>query len=230
VTYLLTLAIWLLTFLFDKNRVVIHWMLMRESMILIRLIPVWKIKIEGIEKAEKGKTYVIISNHQSVLDILIINCLKYRFKWISKSENFRVPVIGQYLMMADYIVFDRNDDESKNEMLATSFNCLRNRISIMMFPEGTRSTDNEIGFFKRGAFQLALQANIPILPVLIDGTGGILPKHGLIFGNGHHIRIRVLDPVNPEDFGTGIPENLALKFSLFMREELNKLREEIYDS
>jgi 1-acyl-sn-glycerol-3-phosphate acyltransferase len=96
----------------------------------------------------------------------------------------------------------------------------------MMFPEGTRSPNNEIGFFKRGAFQLAVQANTPILPVLIDGTGGILPKHGMIFGSGHHIRIKVLDQVNPEDFGTDNPDILALKFSVLMKSALQELRAE----
>jgi 1-acyl-sn-glycerol-3-phosphate acyltransferase len=109
-------------------------------------------------------------------------------------------------------------------MLAKSFNCLKKGTSIMIFPEGTRSLNNEIGFFKRGAFQLALQANVPVLPVLIDGTGGILPKHGLIFRGGHRIRIRVLDPVDPADFGTDIPEELALKFSTLMCSALQELR------
>ena len=113
--------------------------------------------------------------------------------------------------MADYIIVDRENEESKTEMLEKSYNCLKKGISIMIFPEGTRSLNSEIGFFKRGAFQLALQADVPILPVLIDGTGGILPKHGLIFGSGHHIRIKVLDPINPATFDTDNPEILALK-------------------
>jgi len=94
----------------------------------------------------------------------------------------------------------------------------------MIFPEGTRSVDKEIGFFKRGAFQLALQANVPILPILIDGSGGILPKHGLIFGRRKKVTIRVLDPVYPSDYGTDIPDTLALKFSVMMKSELDNLR------
>ena len=94
----------------------------------------------------------------------------------------------------------------------------------MMFPEGTRSADKEIGFFKRGAFQLAIQADVPILPVLIDGTGGILPKHGLIFGSGYHIRLRVLDPVQPASFGTSDPDELAKKFSSLFVSRLKVLR------
>jgi 1-acyl-sn-glycerol-3-phosphate acyltransferase len=224
VTFPLTLIVWLIALPFDKHRSIIHWFLMNQSLILTFLIPIWTIHIEGREKAEKGSTYIIISNHQSLLDILLINCLRYKFRWISKIENFRVPVIGWYLRMADYITVDRGNEDSKNNMMEKSFNCLKRGISIMIFPEGTRSLNNEIGFFKRGAFQLALQANVPILPVLIDGTGGILPKHGLIFGSGHHIRIKVLDPVYPGTFDTNIPESLALKFNSLMASELSELR------
>jgi 1-acyl-sn-glycerol-3-phosphate acyltransferase len=126
--------------------------------------------------------------------------------------------------MARYITVDRGNEESKLEMLDKSSDCLKEGISIMIFPEGTRSLNNEIGFFKRGAFQLALQANVPILPVLIDGTGGILPKHGLIFRSGYQIRINVLDPVNPDDFSTKEPENLALQLSEVMTKRLNEIR------
>ena len=191
----LTLIVWLLVLPFDPERKVMHWMLIYQGWLLCMILPIWKIKIEGSYKAEKGQTYVIISNHQSILDILLVNCLRYRFKWISKIENMRVPVLGWYLRMADYITVDRGNPESKEEMLDKSYQCLKRRTSIMLFPEGTRSPDREIRFFKRGAFQLAIKANKPILPVLIDGTGGILPKHGLIFNTGHKISIRVLDPV-----------------------------------
>jgi 1-acyl-sn-glycerol-3-phosphate acyltransferase len=199
VTFPITLVFWILLYPFDRKRTITHWVLMHESFLLSFLMPIWKINIEGREKAAKGTTYVIISNHQSILDILLMNCLRYNYKWISKIENFKVPVIGWYLSMADYITVDRGDEESKNVMLEKSLDCLKNGTSIMIFPEGTRSPDKEIGFFKRGAFQLALQANVPILPVLVDGSGGILPKHGLIFGKRKKVMIRVLDPVSPAE-------------------------------
>jgi 1-acyl-sn-glycerol-3-phosphate acyltransferase len=224
VTFPLNLVVWLLSLPFDKERVIVHMFLMYESTILSFLIPIWKIHIEGREKAIKGTTYVIISNHQSILDILLLNRLRYNYKWISKIENFNVPFIGWYLKMAAYITVERGNEESKTGMLEKSYKCLQNGISIMIFPEGTRSLNNEIGFFKRGAFQLAMQANIPVLPVLIDGTGGVLPKHGLIFGSGHKIRIKVFDPINPADFGTDIPEELAHKINLLMTTWLNELR------
>jgi 1-acyl-sn-glycerol-3-phosphate acyltransferase len=224
ITFPVTLVFWLLLYPFDRKRNLTHWLLTHESFLLSFLMPIWKIHIEGREKAIKGTTYVVISNHQSTLDILLMNSLRYNYKWISKIENFKVPVIGWYLRMADYITVDRGDEESKNEMLEKSMRCLKNGTSIMIFPEGTRSLDKEIGFFKRGAFQLAQQANVPILPVVIDGSGGILPKHGLIFGKRQQVRIRVLDPVSPADFGTDIPDILSLKFSMKFKTELSNLR------
>jgi 1-acyl-sn-glycerol-3-phosphate acyltransferase len=193
-------------------------------MILARIFSFRKIDIEGREKIVKGTTYVIISNHQSILDTVLLYGIRYKFKWISKIENIKVPILGWYLKMADYIIVDRGNEESKVEMLEKSNRCLKNGISIMIFPEGTRSLNMEIGFFKRGAFQLAIQNNVPILPVVIDGSGGILPKHGFIFESGSPLKIRVLDPILPSSFETVNPDDLALKISSLMSLQLNKLR------
>lgn len=226
VLFPLTLLAWLLTFPFDRQRKIVHGSLIFQAMFISYAVPIWRIRIEGRKKRIRGTTYVIICNHQSILDILLVNCLRYRYKWISKIENTKVPFVGWYLKMADYIVVDRGNKESKEKMIVESYDCLRNGTSIMMFPEGTRSTDRNIGFFKRGAFQLALSARKPILPVLIDGTGGVLPKHGFIFGGFHRITIRVLDPVPPETFGTEDCDILAAQFQQMMTDELNKLRAE----
>ena len=220
----LTLIIWVIVFPFDKNRAVIHRLLVYQSITLSALMPIWKVKFEGNIKVKKEITFVIISNHQSILDILLLNSLKMRFKWISKIETYKVPFIGWYLKMAGYITVDRGNSESKEEMLEKSYRCLKEGTSIMIFPEGTRSVDGQIGFFKRGAFQLAISANVPILPVLIDGTGDILPKHGLVFRGGHKIRIKIFDPVYPESFETKDPEDLAIKFNTLMTISLHEMR------
>lgn len=220
----ISFLIWLFTLPFDKNRVVMHRILILQSHVYKSLIPVRSYSTEGKEKAVRGATYVIISNHQSILDILYMNSLGYNYKWISKIENHKVPFLGWYLSMADYISVDRGNEESKIEMLENSLRCLRNGISIMIFPEGTRSLNGELGFFKRGAFQLAIEAKVPILPVVLDGTGGILPKHGLIFGTGHDVKLKVLDPVPPDNFGTDNPDELARKFADLMKETLDKMR------
>lgn len=224
VLFPVSFLIWLAVLPFDKDRRVIHRILIWQSQASKILLPIGSFTIEGREKAVKGSTYVVISNHQSIIDILFINTLGYRVKWISKIENNKIPILGWYLRMADYISVDRGNEESKVAMIEKSLNCLKNGSSIMIFPEGTRSKDGELGFFKRGAFQLAIQAGVPILPVVIDGTGGILPKHGLVFGTGHDIKMKVLDPVLPESFGTDNPDELALKFATLIRDELIGLR------
>jgi 1-acyl-sn-glycerol-3-phosphate acyltransferase len=221
----ISFIIWLIVYPFDREGAVIHWWLVYEGCVLTKLVPIWKISVEGREKAGKKKPYIIISNHQSILDIFVLNCLRYRFKWISKIENNKIPILGWYMWMAKYIAVDRGNKESKAIMMERSAESLRNGISIMMFPEGTRSRDGEIAPFKLGAFQLALMTDKSILPVIVDGTGGVLPKHGLIFSDGNNIKIKVLDPVHPGSFGTANPEELAIMFRSLMVDELKKMRE-----
>jgi 1-acyl-sn-glycerol-3-phosphate acyltransferase len=220
----LTFAIWIVVYPFDRERVVTHWILVYQSVIMSWLVPIWKIRIDGREKVNGLSTFVLISNHQSMLDILLVNCLRYRFKWISKVENMRVPVLGWYLRMAGYITVNRGNDESKAEMLDKSLACLKRGVSIMLFPEGTRSLNGGIGFYKRGAFQLAIQAGVPLLPVVLDGTSDILPKHGLKFRSGYKVTLRVMDPVYPSDFGTDNPDLLAGRLNTLMSTELASIR------
>ena len=181
VMFPLTLIIWLLALPFDRERVVIHWILIYQSLFLAHLIPIWKIDIEGREKTVKGTTYVIISNHQSILDILLLNCLKYKFKWISKIENIKVPVLGWYLRMAGYITVNRGNEESKAEMFERSLNTLKRGISIMIFPEGTRSFNEKIQEFKSGVEIILKITQAPILPAVIQGNSKIFPKSRKIY-------------------------------------------------
>jgi 1-acyl-sn-glycerol-3-phosphate acyltransferase len=220
----LSFIIWILTLPFDRERIIIHWILVYQGMLVARIISFRKIDITGREKIVHGTTYVIISNHQSLIDTLLLYYIRYKFKWISKIENTKVPILGWYLKMADYIIVNRGNEESKIEMLEKSYRTLKKGISIMIFPEGTRSLNTEIGFFKRGAFQLAIQANVPILPLLIDGTGGILPKHGLIFNPHFRLKLKVLEPLLPSSFETSNPDDLALRLSSLMASELKELR------
>lgn len=219
-----TFLIWLAALPFDNNRKVIHRILLFQSAILAHSVPVLKVHVEGKEKAKKNSTYVIISNHQSILDILIINCLGYSFKWVSKIENTRVPFLGWYLRMADYLVVDRNDSDSKATMIARAYTHLKNNTSIMIFPEGTRSVNGTVGFFKRGAFQLAVETGVQILPVIIDGTGDLLPRHKLIFNGRHNVYLRVLDPVDVNSLGTENPDELAVKFREIITSGLSDIR------
>jgi 1-acyl-sn-glycerol-3-phosphate acyltransferase len=182
--------------------------------------------MEGRDKIRRGQSYVIISNHQSVLDIILLNNLMFDFRWISKAENFKVPVLGASMRMADYIRIERGNKESVLKMMEEAMVSLNKGISIMMFPEGTRSKTTKILPFKTGAFQLAMKADLPILPVVVDGTGRVLPKNGHTFSSGHRLRVKVLDPVFPGTFGTGDAEELAQKFREIIAAELDVMQRE----
>jgi 1-acyl-sn-glycerol-3-phosphate acyltransferase len=220
----LTCLIWLVTYPFDKERKVVHSWLLFQGSFLARSCPIWTVSVEGREKISKQETYVIISNHQSILDILIINMLGNSFRWVSKAENARIPILGTSMKLARYIEFERGNKDSVIRMMDLARKTLEKNISIMMFPEGTRSSHGEPGMFKPGSFQLALDSGRPILPVILDGTGSVLPKKGHHFSGGHHLRLKVLDPVYPGSFGSDDPEVLAIRFRDVMVKELDMLR------
>ncbi|MDX9929250.1 MAG: 1-acyl-sn-glycerol-3-phosphate acyltransferase [Bacteroidales bacterium] len=208
----ITILIWFLGYPFDPERRAVHRWLLFQGRFLSRTIPIWKLKIEGLEKISGNHAYVIISNHQSILDIILLNNIRCDFRWVSKVENFRVPILGPSMKMAKYISIERGNKESALRMMAEAVSSLERNISIMMFPEGTRSKSTTLLPFKTGAFQMALKTDKPILPVVIDGTGMVLPKKGHRFRSGNRLVIKVLDPVYPGSFGTGDAEELAAKF------------------
>jgi len=221
-----SLLLWLISLLFDhKRRMNNRWMVI-QGVVLTKMSPFWKVTAEGREKIDNRQPYVIVPNHQSMLDIVFFNMLYHRLRWVSKIEVFKVPVLGWEMKMVKYIPLERGNKHSVVKMMDLCVTSLRDGISVVIFPEGTRSLTGAIGKFKTGAFQLAVKTDKPILPVLIDGTGDILPKHGFIFRNRRNVRIRVLDPVFPGQFGTGDPEELASMIQSVMVKAMEEMRNE----
>lgn len=204
----------------------VSWWMVFQGIVVSRVTFLWKVFVEGREKAKRGTGYVIVANHQSMLDIVVMNLLKLNLRWVSKIEVFKIPLLGWTMLMANYIKIERGSKQSAIKMLDHASDILKDDISVVLFPEGTRSRDGSIGKFKAGAFQLAIRNDKPILPVILDGTGDVLPKNGWRFTGGHKIRVRVLDPVHPGSFGTGNPDELAQKFHALMSGELEKMRKE----
>ena len=131
------------------------------------------------------------------------------------------------MKMVKYIELVRGNKASVIKMMEKCVESLQEGISVVIFPEGTRSLTGAIGKFKTGAFQLAVRTDKPLLPVLIDGTGEILPKKGgIIFRNRRIVRIRVRDPIFPGQFGTGDPEELASRVQAMMVTAMDQLRRE----
>lgn len=221
------LFLWLISLLFDDRRLMNNRWMVIQGIVLTKMSPFWKVITEGREKIDQDQAYVIIPNHQSLLDIVFFNMLRHRLRWVSKVEVFKVPLVGWEMRMVKYIELMRGNKSSVIKMMEECVKSLKDGISIVIFPEGTRSLTGAIGKFKTGAFQIAVKTDKPLLPVLIDGTGEIMPKKGgIIFRNRRVVRIRVLDPIFPGQFGTGNPEELAARVQSLMVAAMEELRSE----
>lgn len=187
-------------------------------------VPTWRRKIEGLENIDKKKSYVIVINHNSMVDILALYFLPLNFRWVSKREVFRIPYVGQLLTIHGDIAIDRSKGvDSMRKVTEDGKMWIGRGASIAMFPEGTRSKSGEMGRFKQGAFALAKEAGVEILPVVMHGTRTVLNKFYLV--NWRNVlKVSVLPPISAEEVAaTPMPE-LMEKTRTMMCEKYNQLR------
>lgn len=178
----------------DPGRYAVGYLFRRIGPVMATLNPLWRFRTSGTPPADPRRPYVVVSNHESFADILLISHLPWEMKWLSKAELFKVPVLGWLMRLAGDIPVRRGEGRSAVEALQRCRAVLRNRVSVMVFPEGTRSTTADMLPFKDGAFRLAIDAGVPILPLAVSGTGTALPKHGWRFGRSVG-EVRVLEPI-----------------------------------
>jgi 1-acyl-sn-glycerol-3-phosphate acyltransferase len=135
------------------------------------------VKIKGKEHLVKGQSYVIVANHRSSFDILIVYAfLGLRFKWVMKKELRKVPGLGYGSKAIGHIFIDRSNTKKAIESMKEAGKKIKNGVSVFFFPEGTRSKTGALLPFKKGAFYFAVDLGLPILPVSINGTDRILPS------------------------------------------------------
>lgn len=172
-----------------------RWM-RRFGRATVRLSPLWRFSIEGAPPPDIRRAgYVVVANHESTADPFLLSSLPWDMRWISKQELFRLPILGQLLRWGGDIPLRRGDRESVRQMMAEARATLASGLPVMIFPEGTRSPDGQLGAFKDGAFQLALDAGVPVLPLAIEGTRACRPKGSWWFGQAR-ARVRVLPPID----------------------------------
>lgn len=200
VLFPIAVVVWMATVLFDRRLVLLHRFTCFWASLYTWLNPAWRVTIEGREKVRPGVPYVMVANHQSLLDILVLFRLFVHFKWVSKIENFYVPLIGWNMSLNRYIKLRRGDGASIQAMMDACEQTIGQGNPVMMFPEGTRSADGRLKSFKHGAFTIAKKARVPILPIVIDGTSRALPKRGYVLRGRHAIRVRILDEIPYEQF------------------------------
>lgn len=217
--------VWLFLFFFNGRKRIFHRMTAYWAQFYIFINPWWKLRISGSKKPDNKKTYIIVSNHQSMLDIPMLFALNTDFKWVSKIEVFRLPIVGWMMRMNRYISIRRGSLKSIARLMKDCEKALRQGNSLLFFPEGTRSKDGNMGKFKEGAFKLAMDNRIDILPVIINGTAEALPKKGIIFRKKQTITIHILDEILYTDYkGTSIGELMNSVHSL-MFTGLKKIRQ-----
>lgn len=222
----ISLIIKSLTFLFDKNLKVLHMYTSLWASLYTWINPLWNVKIIGREKIDRRKTYIITANHFSVTDIFSLFRLLIHFKWVSKAEIFKIPLIGWNMSLNSYIKLNRGSNKGNAIMMKDSEKTLNSGSSIIIFPEGTRSTTNEVRDFKNGAFELAKRTKKPILPIVIEGSQNALPKKGVMLKGVHHITIKVLDEISSETYESMSVEELAQFTRKKITDELVEIRKQ----
>ena len=200
--FLSSLAIKIMPFPIPNREKLIHAQCFWWSDTLIALNPFWKLKVEGLENIDHSKAYVVAANHQSFADIIIIYQTHMYFKWVAKKELLKVPFIGGLLWVNDHVLISRDEHGSIKKVYRKAAELLRSGVSMLFFPEGTRSDTDDMGEFKNGAFKLAIKEGKPILPVYIGGTREAIPKGGRIFKTKVSGRIVVLPPIDVSGYKT----------------------------
>ncbi len=201
--FLVEAVLTLLLFPFDRKRKINHRQCFWWADALIGATPYWRIKVKGLENIDQKKTYVVVANHQSLADIVVMYKMRMQFKWVAKESLFKVPFIGWCLSLTKHIKLSRGDFGSIKKVYKKAAHWLKKDMSVVFFPEGTRSESGKIGEFQSGAFKLAIQQKRPILPVVIDGTKDALPKGSWFFKTKVNGTITVLPAIETKNLKPG---------------------------
>lgn len=224
--FLLYFILWIICLPFDKNKSVTHYYTVLWTRLYLTINPFWKVRLKNVRRIDPEKKYVLISNHQSIIDIALLLQLRVNFKWVSKIELAGVPFVGWVIWLNDHILVRRGDKQSVVRMAEACKKALQGSTSVFMFPEGTRTGNGELQPFKEGAFILARDNAVPILPVVLDGASRALPGKGFWFRVRQTFTVSVLDEIPKQQIlNVEIPDIINFTRELMMR-ELEVIRNE----
>jgi 1-acyl-sn-glycerol-3-phosphate acyltransferase len=179
---------------FDPGRYTAGRWFRRAAIVAVKLIPFWQFHTEGVVIRDPRRPYVAVSNHESYADIFLISHLPWEMKWLSKSAIFRIPIMGWLMRLAGDIEVHRGDAVSRGRAMTQVRDRLAKRVSVMIMPEGTRSPEGELLPFRDGAFRVAVELGLPILPMVVAGTRNAMAPGSFRFQRARAI-VRVLEPV-----------------------------------
>jgi 1-acyl-sn-glycerol-3-phosphate acyltransferase len=188
------------------------------------LTPLWRFSIEGQPPADiLEKPYVVVANHESTADPFLLSSLPWDMRWVAKQEIFDLPILGTLMRFGGDIPLRRGSRASVEAMLHAARATLAAGCPVMIFPEGTRSADGRLGAFKDGAFQLAIECGVPILPIAVAGTRACRPKGSRWFGDARAIA-KVLPPIESAGLGLGDLADLRERTRAVIESALPDLR------
>jgi 1-acyl-sn-glycerol-3-phosphate acyltransferase len=183
-----------------------------------------KVSVKGLEHIDPRVPYLYMANHQSMFDILsLLAYLPVQFRWLAKKELFHIPVFGYSMARAGYISIDRSDRRSAHKSLLEAARKIAGGVSVVIFPEGSRSTDGRIRPFKAGGFHLAIRSGRPIVPVVISGAREVMPKGRLRIRPGH-IRVSVNPPIDTTSYKDKAKKELMERVHSIMEQDLEQQR------
>ncbi len=209
----------------DKTRRRIHTVSTFWARGIIKWSPLWRLAVSGRTNIQKGKNYIIVANHQSLLDILAVAAaLPLHFKFLAKKALFYIPFMGWAMACAGYVPVDRSNHDSSKKAVLRIRELLKRGLSVLLFPEGTRSPDGRIHAFKMGAFKLAFENDVEILPVVVEGTGTALPKKNMFLRKRSIFIVSIGKPVSVKGAGERPLEETKEKIRHEMIARLEKIR------
>ncbi|MDR1415923.1 MAG: 1-acyl-sn-glycerol-3-phosphate acyltransferase [Prevotellaceae bacterium] len=220
---LISALLFVLLLPFDRKRKVQHRFSVFISGQYFFLSPFCRVVVKGRENVDRRQAYVITSNHQSMLDIVLLYSVPLFFKWVSKKEVYRIPLVGQLLWLHGDVCIKRGDPKSARKMLQDCADFLSQGLSIMMFPEGTRSKDGLVGRFREGAFTLAKSGGVPILPVAIDGTRKFSTGNGGWLNARQLFQVTIMPPISAEEVAASTVKELQEKVHKLVCDEHTSL-------
>lgn len=224
--FILSIIVLVVTYPFDKSRRWVHECSRWICGILYGVPPFIRRTIDGVENIEKGKPYVMVMNHNSGCDIFAAYKIPLNFRWVSKREVFRVPFMGWLLPIHGDIPIERgNAAKAMEKVLREGKLWLGRGVSVAIFPEGTRSKTGEMGRFKAGAFNLAAEAGVDILPIVMTGTNELFNGWKVNWRN--RVAIRVLPAVKAVSVAATDTRELMQQVHDTMVDALAQLREEV---
>lgn len=193
------LIVYVITLPFDRRKVLLHLYSCAWACFYVAINPLWRLETTGRDELPWREPAVIVANHASLVDILVLFNLYRPFKWVSKIEIFKLPFVGWNMSLNGYVPLKRGDRASVETMLARCDELLERGNPVLFFPEGTRSPDGALKAFKDGAFELAVRHDVPLIPIAVHGTAAALPKHGVILKAHIDAKVEVLPALRPAD-------------------------------